>query len=112
MFGQGIYGCENRKGKGGVASPIDFLCKIEVSKFVTCLYSKKHYKTRWNTTLMNDIIQMIDESSGLRKVNGMNVRVCINWIMKLLDGTGPTKLLCDQLTYLAKCHCLNLSSEV
>ena len=21
-------GCENRKGKGGVASPIDFLCKI------------------------------------------------------------------------------------
>ena len=29
MFGQGIYGCENRKGKGGVASPIDFLCKIE-----------------------------------------------------------------------------------
>ena len=37
MFGQGIYGCENRKGKGGVASPIDFLCKIENSKFVTCL---------------------------------------------------------------------------
>ena len=34
MFGQGIYGCENRKGKGGVASPIDFL---EISKFVTCL---------------------------------------------------------------------------
>ena len=37
MFAQEIYGCENRKGKGGVASPIDFLCKIEISKFVTCL---------------------------------------------------------------------------
>ena len=37
MFGQGIYGCENWKGKGSVASPIYFLCKIEVSKFVTCL---------------------------------------------------------------------------
>ena len=32
MFGQGIYGCENRKGKGGVASPMDL-----ISKFVTCL---------------------------------------------------------------------------
>ena len=50
------------KTEGCVASPIDFLCKTEISKFVTCLYSKKRYKS----TLMNDIIQMIDESSCFR----------------------------------------------
>ena len=30
-------GVKTGRGKGGVASPIDFLCKIEISKFVTCL---------------------------------------------------------------------------
>ena len=34
MFGQGIYGCENRKRKGGIASSIDYLCKIEISKYM------------------------------------------------------------------------------
>ena len=46
MFGQGIYGCKKQEVKKGVASPIDFLGKIEISKFVTCRC--------WNTTLMND----------------------------------------------------------
>ena len=63
MFGQGIYGCENRRWKGGVASPIDFPCKIEISKFVTC---QRNVTRRWSTTLMNDIIEIIDESSCFR----------------------------------------------
>ena len=37
MFGQrimGIGGVKNHKRKGCVALPIDFLCKIEISKFM------------------------------------------------------------------------------
>ena len=37
-------GCENRKWKGGVALPIDFLRKIEISKFMVCLGLTKHCK--------------------------------------------------------------------
>ena len=38
-------GVKNPEVKRGVALPIDFLCKIEISRFITCLSSTKHYFT-------------------------------------------------------------------
>ena len=48
-------GCENRN----VWLHQYILCEIEISKFV---YNQINVTRRWNTTPMNDIIQMIDES--------------------------------------------------
>ena len=77
MFGQGIYGCENRKRKGGVASPIDFLCKIEISKFVNLSLIKETLQDIGTlVTLMNDVIQMIDESSCSCPPKHLRLQAC------------------------------------
>ena len=45
LEGRYNYGCEKPEVKRGCGIAMDFLCKIEVSRFIPCLSLVKHYFT-------------------------------------------------------------------
>ena len=53
MFGRRIYGCEKPEVKRGVTSPIDFLCKIEISRFYSMPLINKTLFTDENYIIIN-----------------------------------------------------------